>query len=320
MDQPDPMPLSCADCAAKMPETAAFCPGCGRPMTSAVKKASGRVGALPERIAGALAYLTFVPAILFLVIEPYKKNHFVRFHSIQCLLLVVVPMTLATNSSLVPTYVAVTRQPVCCSNGLVNSYWRASHVSRLSSPARPAAVSDSPAKTAKKAQRREIPIQEHRGLVSSIAGDFRRRILLSSVCEPSVPRCCLSILPIYCADCKVPRQEQRGAQSEHGHPGMHHRRRFERHGRVQNLRRTLLPFPHRFEKGDRVGGNWVFNNKNGMSSAYRLLHINTSRDKMVFADFPSAGRLSGLPAPYAHRPVFRGLRRSFRLSRARCRI
>ena len=31
--------------------------------------------------------LTFVPAILFLVIEPYKKNHFVRFHSIQCLLL-----------------------------------------------------------------------------------------------------------------------------------------------------------------------------------------------------------------------------------------
>lgn len=87
MDQPDPMPLSCADCAAKMPETAAFCPGCGRPMTSAVKKASGRVGALPERIAGALAYLTFVPAILFLVIEPYKKNHFVRFHSIQCLLL-----------------------------------------------------------------------------------------------------------------------------------------------------------------------------------------------------------------------------------------
>lgn len=41
-----------------------------------------------------------------------------------------------------------------------------------------------------------------------------------------------------------------------------------------------------FEKSDRVGGNWVFNNKNGMSSAYRSLHINTSRDKMVFSDFP----------------------------------
>jgi cation diffusion facilitator CzcD-associated flavoprotein CzcO len=41
-----------------------------------------------------------------------------------------------------------------------------------------------------------------------------------------------------------------------------------------------------FEKGDRVGGNWVFKNRNGMSSAYRSLHINTSRDKMEFADFP----------------------------------
>ena len=41
-----------------------------------------------------------------------------------------------------------------------------------------------------------------------------------------------------------------------------------------------------FEKGDRVGGNWVFKNKNGLSSAYRSLHINTSRERMQFADFP----------------------------------
>jgi len=41
-----------------------------------------------------------------------------------------------------------------------------------------------------------------------------------------------------------------------------------------------------FEKGDRVGGNWVFKNKNGQSSAYRSLHINTSRERMQFRDFP----------------------------------
>ncbi len=41
-----------------------------------------------------------------------------------------------------------------------------------------------------------------------------------------------------------------------------------------------------FEKGDRVGGNWVFKNKNGVSSAYRSLHINTSRERMQFRDFP----------------------------------
>jgi dimethylaniline monooxygenase (N-oxide forming) len=41
-----------------------------------------------------------------------------------------------------------------------------------------------------------------------------------------------------------------------------------------------------FEKSDRVGGNWVFGNKNGMSSAYRSLHINTSRERMEYTDFP----------------------------------
>ena len=40
------------------------------------------------------------------------------------------------------------------------------------------------------------------------------------------------------------------------------------------------------EKSDRVGGNWVFRNTNGMSSAYRSLHINTSRDKMAYSDYP----------------------------------
>lgn len=41
-----------------------------------------------------------------------------------------------------------------------------------------------------------------------------------------------------------------------------------------------------FERSDRVGGNWVFKNTNGMSSTYRSLHINTSRDKMAYSDFP----------------------------------
>ena len=41
-----------------------------------------------------------------------------------------------------------------------------------------------------------------------------------------------------------------------------------------------------FEKSDRVGGNWVFGNKNGMSAAYRSLHINTSRGRMAYTDFP----------------------------------
>ena len=46
-----------------------------------------------------------------------------------------------------------------------------------------------------------------------------------------------------------------------------------------------LPFDC-FEKSDRVGGNWVFANKNGMSAAYRDLFINTSRQRMAYSDYP----------------------------------
>jgi dimethylaniline monooxygenase (N-oxide forming) len=46
-----------------------------------------------------------------------------------------------------------------------------------------------------------------------------------------------------------------------------------------------IPFDA-FESGDRVGGNWVFKNSNGRSAAYRSLHINTSRERMQFADYP----------------------------------
>jgi len=66
-----------------MPDTAAFCPGCGRPMRPP-ERARGNVGVLPETLAGALAYF-FLPAIVFLLVEPYSKNRFVRFHSFQCL-------------------------------------------------------------------------------------------------------------------------------------------------------------------------------------------------------------------------------------------
>src|SRR6202012_546998 len=41
-----------------------------------------------------------------------------------------------------------------------------------------------------------------------------------------------------------------------------------------------------FEKGSEVGGNWRYENDNGMSSAYRSLHINTSRRVMAFKSLP----------------------------------
>jgi uncharacterized membrane protein len=88
MDQTPVLSLSCPDCAAQMPESAAFCPSCGRSMVAPTQpptRAQGKVGAFRENIAGAIAYVTCVPAVVFLLVEPYKRNRFVRFHSLQCL-------------------------------------------------------------------------------------------------------------------------------------------------------------------------------------------------------------------------------------------
>ena len=55
-----------------------------------------------------------------------------------------------------------------------------------------------------------------------------------------------------------------------------------------------LPFDC-YEASDRVGGNWVFGNKNGMSAAYRDLYINTSRERMQFSDFPMPSSYPDFP-------------------------
>ncbi len=41
-----------------------------------------------------------------------------------------------------------------------------------------------------------------------------------------------------------------------------------------------------FEMSDRIGGNWAFANPNGRSAAYASLHIDTSKWRLQFEDFP----------------------------------
>lgn len=78
------MSISCPQCGGSISENAAFCPGCGHVLRP-IERAQGKVGVLPETIAGALAYCTIIPAIVFLLVEPYSRNRFVRFHSFQCI-------------------------------------------------------------------------------------------------------------------------------------------------------------------------------------------------------------------------------------------
>ncbi len=53
----------------------------------------------------------------------------------------------------------------------------------------------------------------------------------------------------------------------------------------QVLNARGLPFDC-FEKGSEVGGNWRYENDNELSSAYRSLHINTSRGLMAYRTYP----------------------------------
>ena len=54
---------------------------------------------------------------------------------------------------------------------------------------------------------------------------------------------------------------------------------------AKTLHERGIPFDC-YELSDRVGGNWVFENKNQVSSSYRSLHINTSRTRMEYSDYP----------------------------------
>ena len=53
---------------------------------------------------------------------------------------------------------------------------------------------------------------------------------------------------------------------------------------IKRLADYGIPFDC-FETGDTVGGNWAFRNANGRSSAYRSLHIDTSKERLRFKDY-----------------------------------
>lgn len=79
----------CSNCGKPLPEGATTCPVCASASPGATATATtglvaqGQVGGLTENVAGALAYVTIIPSVLFLIIEPYNKNRFVRFHAFQ---------------------------------------------------------------------------------------------------------------------------------------------------------------------------------------------------------------------------------------------
>jgi uncharacterized membrane protein len=68
------------------------------PVAQPAAAASG----LADNAAGALAYVTIIPAILFLLIEPYNKRPFVRFNAFQCIGLILSWIVLGIICGIIP--------------------------------------------------------------------------------------------------------------------------------------------------------------------------------------------------------------------------
>ena len=83
--------MQCTNCGVDMVAGATFCSSCGKPAGQpTVDEGSGpRVPAgtglgVQPNIAGLLCYVVgFVSGIFFLVLDPYKRDPFVRFHAFQ---------------------------------------------------------------------------------------------------------------------------------------------------------------------------------------------------------------------------------------------
>jgi uncharacterized membrane protein len=88
-----------------MEESASFCTACGAAVTPTVPPSPPPYAPAPgynpapaasmqENVIGMCCYITIIPAIVFLLVEPYKNSVFVRFHAFQCIFLSVAAFAL----------------------------------------------------------------------------------------------------------------------------------------------------------------------------------------------------------------------------------
>jgi len=91
----------CTVCGAQTPDGSSVCPACSRSGAPAPKPASAAVGGLTDNVAGMLAYVTIIPAIIFLVLEPYNRNRFIKFHAFQSIFFAVAWTALSIMLSII---------------------------------------------------------------------------------------------------------------------------------------------------------------------------------------------------------------------------
>lgn len=90
----------CSGCGTQIADGTTVCPNCSR-AAAPPAAASAQAGGLTDNVAGMLAYVTIIPAIIFLVVAPYNRNKFIRFHSFQCIFVTVAWIALGIALSIV---------------------------------------------------------------------------------------------------------------------------------------------------------------------------------------------------------------------------
>lgn len=85
---------TCAKCGATIGENAMFCGSCGTGVAAVgetpqtVTSAGAAGSGISSNVAALLSYILWpIVCILFLVLAPYNKDKFVRFHAFQALFL-----------------------------------------------------------------------------------------------------------------------------------------------------------------------------------------------------------------------------------------
>lgn len=74
----------CRSCGTALNETSAFCAACGAGNGAAATMPPAVAAGMSSNAAGALCYLIgAITGIIFLVLDPYKRDRFVRFHAFQ---------------------------------------------------------------------------------------------------------------------------------------------------------------------------------------------------------------------------------------------
>src|SRR5579864_2112169 len=73
----------CNMCGTQIPDGATTCAACAGRIPAAPAATATATQGMTDNVAGMLAYITIIPAIIFLIVEPYNRSRFVRFHAWQ---------------------------------------------------------------------------------------------------------------------------------------------------------------------------------------------------------------------------------------------